>query len=362
MSDDRPPVYLEDGKVVYRASALGFCTSALAWARLEVEPNRPSERMLQAFAEGSAMEDTLIEAVRDENTGMFLYSPTELRKRGFRVPEGQVEVEIAWGNNVVRCHPDAIGFAPELDSDVAVEVKFLGPDLYRKVTKDLSSQKSYEWQVSVEMHATGMPLLYGIGQKDPETRELVEESLVCKLITEPPHSLLEIKKRVAEVEKMALAGEVADCEYKMFPCPYHFLHRADDPLWAEVEVEELDREREDALVAVIDRYWRGLQMEKKGREMSSEARDAYRELTREWEAVGGQKWKAGGFEVTHVAKQNVRTDWSRLCQDAQIPEETIEKYRTSTSTVYPQVKRLERLKGKGKEKGSTSGGNDSTSE
>lgn len=65
MSDNRPPVYYEQGRWVYRASSLGSCPKALMAARMGMQPAPPPPKLQAAFDEGHAAESLILEQAAD---------------------------------------------------------------------------------------------------------------------------------------------------------------------------------------------------------------------------------------------------------------------------------------------------------
>src|SRR5690606_24133379 len=93
--DDRPIVYTEGHRRVYRASALGSCLRALVAAGLGMTPSEPHEVMMRAAEFGTRHDAGILEWLQ--------------RHKGFRIVEQQVPVELVVGSRyVLRGHVDAI--------------------------------------------------------------------------------------------------------------------------------------------------------------------------------------------------------------------------------------------------------------
>lgn len=268
-ADDRPSVYLEGDKVVYRASALGGCFRALVAGRMGYEPLAHSEDTLRRMAEGNLHEGPVL---------------AKLAEAGWLIHARQMELDIPVGRRIiVRCHVDGIAHAPDhpathalvstIGEEVpdgcraAVEVKSMGKDPYKKWLSAgsgaaaLESFPDYAWQASVEMAATGLPLLYAVKCRD-------SGALDVRLIERAPFTMAQVKARVAKVEAAAARGELSDCEASLYSwsCPFRYLH---DPTAKEPLEVATDPEL-DALAATYDK---ARAMVKVAEAMKAEARD-----------------------------------------------------------------------------------------
>jgi hypothetical protein len=247
---DRAAAYEdEDGRVVYRASSLGACDGALVRARLGVTGSSPTDVMQTRFDEGHEYEAEVI--TRGIGVDFIqVKEPDHLALHGRLVEHGdipQIETEIAWGNKVVRCHPDGIVTQGSTLQQYVTEAKFFGSDLFydtiKAVEKDgmLGLGRTRAWQASVEMLSTGLPLLYIIGLKDVVE---VDGERVLRGVGEvwttefdtPCYSLRDVKARVLEIEGYVARGEMPPCPVPFdYPCPYWDSHEA-------VEKAEIDNE------------------------------------------------------------------------------------------------------------------------
>lgn len=239
----------DDGRVVYRASSLGACDGALVRARLGVTASPPPDDMQLRFNEGHEYEAEVI--ARGLGVDFIQTTdPDHLALFG-RVVESdagvQVETEIAWGNKVVRCHPDAIATQGSTLQKYLVEAKFFGADLFYEVVKGVGERgmeglgRTRAWQASVEMLSTGLPLLYVIGMKDVvdtsdgRTLRGVGEVWTAEF-TEPCYSLKDVKARVLQIEGFVARGEMPPCPVPFdYPCGYWDQHE-------KAAVEEIDNE------------------------------------------------------------------------------------------------------------------------
>lgn len=257
MSDDRDSVYVEDGVVVYRASAVGGCGEALLAMRSGQTAMMPPAWFQEKLDEGTEWEAYIVGAALAEWDGELISS--------------QDEIELALTPNlIIRGHTDGRATGRRyLDDDlyekieVGIEAKKLGPSLFKKWQAGLESFWSacpyYRDQLTLYMHATGLPFVYAVGEWDPDKLEVVR--VHTKLITTPPGDINQIKAKVLSVEARYLQGEQMECSGGMYPCPVFYLH------------EEEQREEVDdlALHAAVERYLKQADQEKAAKKAKDEA-------------------------------------------------------------------------------------------
>lgn len=235
MSDERLPVYVEDGRVIYRASAVGMCEEALLALRQGMGAMMPPEWFQEKLDEGTEAEEEIV------NAGFG--------RHGLDLVHAQEEVEVAITDNIlIRGHTDGRGRDDE-ELEAGLEAKKLGPSLWKKWDSGLASFWSacpyYRDQLTVYMHGSGLPFLYAVGQWDPDEKKIVQ--VQTKLIPTPPGDINEIKARVLRVEARFMGSEVPECDGKgMWPCPVYYLH--DEEEREQVEDEEL----EEAVAQYLD--------------------------------------------------------------------------------------------------------------
>lgn len=257
---DRSAVYEEGDSVVYRASSFGYCIGALVRARLGMTPSVPPDLMLERYQEGHDWEREVL----SRGLGVDYVEVTDSRLERFgtivegRNGERQVEAEIAWGNKIVRVHPDAIVQRGADKKLFVAEVKFLAEDRLKQMvhTHDHDMLETlgptYAWQASIEMLATGLPMLYIVGAKKVETtlesRKVVGIGASLELTwDEPAFSLLDVKMRVAEVEGWVARGDMPPCVVPFdYPCGF----------WQEHEAREVAEVDDAVLVHLVESYAR----------------------------------------------------------------------------------------------------------
>jgi len=253
MADHRPDIYRDGRGWVLRASSLGSCSQALVRTALGQTPAPWPDNILTAMAKGVEMEEQVMKWGL-KKAGYRALNRHELGVQYGKVGEdGQVELEVKVGKNVVRCHPDGIAkkYRGKVgDEDMGgrrvVEVKVM-----KKGNDPQKGNARYDWQFSVEMLSTGLPMLLVIGWKG-EDGEVREEDVEVREIDAPKFGMVELKKRVAGIVKQV--GEAEDgkglplCDVKQYPCGFWAEHDGTG-VWAE-EDEGWEDEGEDVEVEV----------------------------------------------------------------------------------------------------------------
>lgn len=246
MDNERPAVYDEDGKHIYRASAFGGCTKMLAAIRLGYETTPPPQKMVDGpYARGHAQEEVALKKLREE---------------GWEIKDRQKEFDlVVTARNIIRCHVDAISAEP------VVEIKSQNKEEYDKWRKDDpwagEIWRKYSWQVSVLILATKRRCMV-VRIND----ELELDTLVVK---EPPHSMKEIRAKIFAIERIVSSQTLPDaCDFPMFPCPVFRLHSDDKP-----EPIDLDDEGIDEHAKIYDH---ARKEESKWKEIKEAARRALR--------------------------------------------------------------------------------------
>lgn len=262
MSDNRPSVYVEADRTVFRASALGGCLRALVAARLGYEPLPFDEAAELRMGEGNLHEPAIVEW---------------LGTQGWTVIDQQREVELTVADTlVIRGHID--GNARLTGPTRLLEIKAMGRDPYRRWVVDrFASNQRYAWQVSAYMHALDLPGLFVVKNRDSGEVDVLE-------IDKPPIPLAKIKARVAQVEAIARRGDFPDCDVDYtWNCPYRFLHDQKEL----PGVSKVDDVEVDALAAAYDRA-RALSTQ--ADTMKKLARDRLAEVVRERGKVRTGQW------------------------------------------------------------------------
>jgi hypothetical protein len=231
MSDAPYVMVTDDGRVEYRASALGGCDLALLAARLGYDaiPVKEDAKILQVFAAGKRIEDEV------------------LTSEGFvdRVTYQQARVVLPVTKKIV-----VVGHVDGYDKgDWSIyEVKSQNKEEWDRFNREGWESgffPKYKWQVSAYMHATLMPLKLVRALRDNEGNWTGE--IDVSVVDEPFYTIPEIRARVLRVEAASATGVLsAECT-PSFPCPYFYLHEEiDRELVSDESVDALAREYAEA--------------------------------------------------------------------------------------------------------------------
>lgn len=312
--DDRPPVYVEYQPaadldlVVYRASALGQCSSSLLEFRYgDNIPSPHPQWLLDRFTAGKRNESVILQKFYDPKWGRPWKS----------MGGGQLEVELPVGEGiVVRGHLDDVcQRVPAINDTVTspvgekrvVEAKKFGPSYMKDWNeRGLSAFPLYEFQLSIYMWATGMPAVFVVGESQPDpdhpddrSMDKVEKIHVL-MVDEPPVSMGAIKLKVAKIEAMYQQGKRFEkCDREMYPCQWYYLLHDVEPA-ADVKVVE-----DVELDVAASLYRRGLDLEAEGKRLKDESRAV---LMQKVGSMDGQKCRTIGYEVeivNRVGKQKL---------------------------------------------------------
>jgi hypothetical protein len=212
MGDNRPPAYEENGKVVYRASAVGLCPNALAMIRLGY-PLSPRSEMLDMTAEEGELHER---AVKEKMRGQGGVVEGEQNEFEFEIVPGQV---------AIRGHFDAREVAGPNGERGCLEVKSMSKARFEAWTKKGFRDQQFEayaWQASVLLQAVAavqQPLIYVVKNRDSGQTDI-------QTFTRPPFTFAQIRARIATVETMVLKSEIpAECPGgERFFCPMWMFH------------------------------------------------------------------------------------------------------------------------------------------
>lgn len=204
--------YVEGDQVVYRASGLGGCPRALAAWASGFEPAPPPAVMQNAFDEGTALEDRILEVagVSDGTTD---------RQREIDLSVGRVGGKPV----IVRAHIDGRYTGTLIPMLVELK-KFRDSNWVQWKKYGLDAFPRYQWQISAEMHELGEECMFIVGHAvDGEITEVD-----TRVIGEPPISLIQIREKITMIEH-SISGTGVDlkCDPIQYPCPWFFLHDGD---------------------------------------------------------------------------------------------------------------------------------------
>lgn len=272
-SDHRPNVYFDEELELWviRSSTMNDCTRSLVASALEIPAAPPPERLLERFDESTILEQAVINRVAQGDFSwwnsrvkgtpkMKMLDPADMGSYRFSGPcmtwhEGakQFVVRIPMSEGVqIRGSLDSIGLITERPARMTilpptvkvlvVEVKILGPDLYRKFTKGgVAAFPRYEWQYSsylsgVRMgysHPEQVAGLFCVAEKLSDEVKDGEREVRLGAITVQPHlgppvplGKMKVRaRRIMEAVSTALDEGLPEvCDQNMWPCGFYELH------------------------------------------------------------------------------------------------------------------------------------------
>lgn len=223
--EQSPLVYIHDGHIFYRASALGMCPRALFAARTGLQPTRLPDNIQKAFDEGNESEPMAI---------------AQLRANGFTITGEQREVILPITETIsVIGHVDGIVVKPSVIPDVALallEVKAFSTSTLNTWYKEkLDNFPHYKWQLSSYVLGLGFDtILFVIFHKDePDVKKRLK---LFKINVDNLYNKGQIIARIRLIEDAVAANKMPECEPPTFFCPYVYMH---EEKAAEVEHAEV---------------------------------------------------------------------------------------------------------------------------
>lgn len=165
MSDwySRPNAALVDGKIRFRASAIGGCVNGLAWdlrASQGMDENLPSE---QGFPES-------VQIAMDESSALESHAVDLLRDGGWKIESLQQSESREFGSNMVlEGTPDCV----DADGKFLLEIKTVGSGLWKQLSnmpdtyeKCSALVQKYLWQVAAYEAIFDKPCHLGVVEKN----------------------------------------------------------------------------------------------------------------------------------------------------------------------------------------------------
>lgn len=356
MGDNRAAVYLEDDRVIYRASSIGNCIGSLLRHRLGITPEPPPEWLQAKFDEGNVAEPIMLRALAEKEGWRLLAYPEICEYGTVQEETGQVETEMKVGSKVtIRCHPDGVaqcfrhelGVDWELKDRRVVEVKAFGPDFAKKYKREgIMAFPFYSWQLAIEMLSTGLPAIYGVGEKqDDGTVEA--DGIDWTHVYDPPHTRGEIMARVMRVEKLAREVESGTlnlsevpCDWAQYPCGFWTEHdeTSVDSVWYK-GVTHVEQDFDLALMdSLAMEYQTNKAIEKKAKEKASAASKGLAAL---FEGIEDSKIEGERYVVKGVVNEGRRTF---ILEDAlaagDVTQEIVDRHTHVTGGYwYPKVEK-----------------------
>lgn len=349
---------LDDGTVVYSASSIGYCSAALYYDRLGVTHEAPPENIQRAWAEGHDNEALILRLLEQEKVwkvqdkdwltadGWWFGEFDPSRNQDY---SDQVRVEKKVGQGVVvRAHLDGIATIESYPSmwiendeiyrvieaaegKCIVEAKAFGDSYFDKWKRDgLAAFPTYEWQVSVQMHASGLPCEFIVGKKD---KAGVVQFIDHRLIITPPISWGKIAAKISRIEAAVKNKQTPKCEEPiMFPCPFYPMHDAKVDIFGQDTGAAAEIQLTDEAAKSVDVYAaRFLAHEKLAKEHEAEAKVAKERLLEYLAANGESSVPILGEQYRIVPKPGGRkgsVDAQLLAKDGI----DVDKYRKAGSS------------------------------
>lgn len=320
MSDDRNPVYRENGTLVFRASSVGMSLKALVALIMGFEPVPSSKRLEEIFETGHRLEPEIVEGARGYDQYLDI-EETDENGRQF-----EVELQVT-DNAIIRGHVDGLAYDDEFkEPQFVVEAKSFGDSLFRQHINGslFNNNPYYRDQLTVYMEATGLPALYAVGEKvEDENGDITLGDVDVEEIPTPPGNINKIKAKLIKAMELADKGELpVECDCNWW-CPTPYLHEQTD----EHVIDDVDLSiRIDALCAT---YTKARAEEKNAEAKKKETGKKIAELLEKNEIEKGETER---FTVSQVSYNRKRLDKKALKKVVNLEEFEVE-YLVS----YPSI-------------------------
>lgn len=227
MGDDRPSVYKEADRWVFRISSLGFCVTHLSAVALGVEGDPVPDNVIRAWANGHIIEELIKFRLREQ--------------LGLEVGREQEVVEIPIGSRaMLRGHWDGVISCPSPEnlaelivkypaltgwdgSSAVLEAKSIYPGGYEKwIVHRLDAYPTYRLQTALYSHYCGLPIVFAVQSKGG----IMDFDLSYYPRPSPTTGIVLAAKKVQEVLALVAGGEVPMCGGKseFGSCQYQRFH------------------------------------------------------------------------------------------------------------------------------------------
>jgi len=228
---ERGPVYTIGDVVYYRASSLGGCVRMLALARQGFDPLPATGQIAEVFKAGRDAEQ-------------------QVWAKGIVQGRAQEYVELPISSTIrVAGHLDC--WEPER----VYEIKSQSEGEWGDIEKS-SLWYRYKFQISVYMHATGLPLTV-VRVRRNKDGSISDEERQDYEAGRAPVSLAEIRQKIFRVELLARRDLSGDgCEKVEYPCPFYYTHVRD----GEERGEDVREEVGDPEAVVLARQYQNAKL------------------------------------------------------------------------------------------------------
>ena len=322
MGDDRPIVYPEDDKWIYRASASGSCVRYLVASALGYEDQR-----------GKKMDDLLGRSAEEGNLHEIAVKEI-LKDEGITIEDDQKEINVQVIPKVfLRGHIEGI-LVDAIGGKELHEIKSMSTPQFTKWTNhEFEAFDRYAYQISTYMQAyPELDCRYIVKRREDGYR-------VEKLISAgaPPIPFSVIRKKIVIAEKYRRKGELPPCDIaNQWGCPVWYLHDEAD----EGDFEPLTEEMEEILAELVGEYVVLKALEDKGKEAEAARKKINPEIINmlgsldQTEIVhDGQKYR--------VTKRRGGNSWlDKAKVKALIGEDKMEEVTAKVSYHYPIIRSI----------------------
>lgn len=306
---DNPDYSGLDYAYIYRASSLGGCLKQQAAAQLGYSAVEVPDFFKGVFSEGRLHEDAIVK---------------DLVESGLNVFDRELQVVLPVNRNIaVVGHIDGkLSHGLEVVSSRLLEMKTMSSDAYKSFAAngwdDPGLIAKYKYQVSVYMHATGLPCTM-IAKNRNNGRHIHMD------INEPFYSLTDIRARVLKVHSYVVNNDLpVRCDPRSFPCPFPYLHEDDDEDQPEAGDVELVRAAAVEYRKARDEVGAAKERADKAREELMKVmggQNSYKGIVSKYEKAGPGKWnvelmREDGVDVEKYKVRDEKKHWEvRLAKE-----------------------------------------------
>ena len=336
LQDNRPSVYWEGDKAVFRASSLGGCTKSLIALAMGMEPLPPMDWQQKIYDFGHEAEPYIVKAVSD-----MLDLPIEA---------GQPEVEIDVLNKAtIRGHVDGDIIDPRTQQLIStLEAKTFGKTLMGVFENGgldalFEAEPYLAWQGSVYFYARGeLPLTYAIYDKragEPWDLSLDElkDAISIREMNEAPISKGRLLAKPLQVIKAAETGDLpVECDVRSAFCSVPYMHEDDDLEGADSldDYEPVTVETQEKIASFAATYAKARAEAKRANAAKKEAGKKLKALLEE---VGAESVDTGRFKVTEVSQTRSRTNKKALGDFLNEHGKTLDEFKDSYEITFTRV-------------------------
>jgi hypothetical protein len=291
---NKPMVYVDDeGRSIYRASALGQCTSAFIYVRAGFEPMAPPPAMQRRFDEGHLHEANIIQRLNTEHgievfnreREVTMWITSTLGIRGHIDGEGVGNLEADWAD----------GFHPTAAKHRLVENKTMSQKAFAEwVELDWDARwrkyPGYAMQITVLGEAAGFDeVIYAV--KNKESGEILVEITPTAV-----YPLLTIKQKVLGIEAHVRQGQPMpdECDIRSYPCPVFYVGPCGDT----VERQELEEREAEVVVALAKTYDANRAAEAAAKKAKETARDEIKK-----HIPDGGPFEVEGWKINYTVRE-----------------------------------------------------------